>query len=139
MKKYYLLNGSFVKLLIASILCLACLDQASAQSISLFGIDASNFPMMKGKFYAFDAAGNQLRPSAGELSLTENGQQRTITSVTCPPQQPPKALSVVLVIDVSGSMSSGVGSVPNIELAKSAARAWVNGLPLAVEICISNF
>ncbi|HLP27064.1 MAG TPA: choice-of-anchor D domain-containing protein [Candidatus Didemnitutus sp.] len=95
---------------------------------------------MKAKFYAFDAAGNQQQPSVGALSLTENGQPRTITSVTCPPQQPPKALSVVLVIDVSGSMGSGYGSVPNIELAKAAARAWVNGLPLGKSECaISTF
>ena len=93
---------TIMKLLIVSLLCLGCLHQASAQSITLADVDASNFPIMKGKFYAFDAAGNQQQPSVGELSLTENGQQRTITSVTCPPQQPPKALSVVLVIDVSG-------------------------------------
>jgi len=131
---------TIMKLLIASILCLACLNQASAQSITLFDVDASNFPTLRAKFYAIDAAGNQQRPSAGELSLSENGQARTITSVTCPPQQPPKALSVVLVIDISGSMGSGYGSVPNIELAKSAARAWVNGLPLGSSECaITSF
>ncbi|MBK7411739.1 MAG: choice-of-anchor D domain-containing protein [Ignavibacteria bacterium] len=129
-----------MKLLIASFLCLACLHQANAQSITLFDVDTSKFPTMTGKIWAFDAAGNQQRPSASELSLTENGQPRTITSITCPPQQPPKALSVVLVIDVSGSMGSGYGSEPNIELAKSAARAWVNGLPLGRSECaITSF
>ncbi|MBK7186793.1 MAG: VWA domain-containing protein [Ignavibacteria bacterium] len=129
-----------MKLLIASLLCLACLHQANAQSITLFDVDTSKFPTMTGKIWAFDAAGNQQRPSASELSLTENGQPRTITSITCPPQQPPKALSVVLVIDVSGSMGSGYGSVPNIELAKTAARAWVNGLPLDESECaITSF
>ncbi|MBK6760480.1 MAG: choice-of-anchor D domain-containing protein [Ignavibacteria bacterium] len=131
---------TIIKLLIASLLCLACLHQANAQSITLFDVDTSKFPTMTGKIWAFDAAGNQQRPSASELSLTENGQPRTITSITCPPQQPPKALSVVLVIDVSGSMGSGYGSVPNIELAKSAARAWVNGLPLGESECaITSF
>ena len=131
---------TIMKLLITSLLCLACLDQASAQSITLFDVDASSFPTIKAKFYAFDAAGNQQQPSAGELSLTENGKPRTIASVICPPLQPPEAISVVLVIDVSGSMGSGRGSVPNIELAKSAARAFVSGLPLGESECaITSF
>ncbi|HLP27065.1 MAG TPA: VWA domain-containing protein, partial [Candidatus Didemnitutus sp.] len=76
---------------------------------------------MKAKFYAFDAAGNQQRPSAGELTLTENGQPRTITSVTCPPQQPPKVISVAMSVDISGSMSSSdYGDIP-VELGKLTA------------------
>jgi len=106
-----------------------------AQSLSLFDVDASNFPTMKAKFYAFDAAGKQVRPSAGELSLTESGQLRTIINVTCPPPPPPVAISSVLTVDVSGSMSGGSGGTANINLAKAAAKAWIQGLPAGLSEC----
>ncbi len=123
------------------ILCLLlCTQTLYSQSLSLFDIDTTNFPAMKAKFYAFDATGNQVRPSASELSLKENGTARTITNVSCPPPVPPKALSSVLVIDVSGSMSWGATGIPNIDLAKAAATAWVNGLPLGKSECaITSF
>jgi WD40 repeat protein/uncharacterized protein YegL len=111
-----------------------------SQSISIFDIDTTNFPTMRAKFYAFDAASNQARPSASELTLSEDGIQRTITNVSCPVNPNPRAISSVLVIDVSGSMSSGSGGTPNIELAKIASRAWVNGIPLGKSNCaITSF
>ncbi|MBX7156661.1 MAG: choice-of-anchor D domain-containing protein [Bacteriodetes bacterium] len=124
-----------MKHILAILLCIGWVQQTQAQSINLFGVDATNFPTMKGKFYAFDAAGNQQRPSASELTLTENGIPQTITNVSCPPAMILKSLSSVLVVDVSGSMSSGSGSSPNIDLAKTAARAWINGLPLGKSEC----
>ena len=111
-----------------------------SQSLNLFDIDASNHPLMKGKLYAFDAQGKQLNPSASDLTLTENGIARTITNVSCPPPGTISAISSVLVIDVSGSMSITMGNAMNIELAKSAARAWVNGLPQGKSQCaITSF
>ncbi len=109
---------------------------AHSQSLSLFDVDATNFPTIKAKFFAFDKEGNQitnLSPSSFELN--ENGKGRALTIVSCPEPQPPQALSSVLTIDVSGSMRSG-----NINLAKEAARAWVEGLPLGKSECaISSF
>ncbi|HRE59227.1 MAG TPA: hypothetical protein PLW09_15540, partial [Candidatus Kapabacteria bacterium] len=95
------------------ILCLLLSAQTIySQSINLFDIDTTNFPAMKAKFFALDATGNQVRPSGSELSLKENGLMRTITNVSCPPSAPPKALSSVLVIDISGSMSWGATGIP---------------------------
>jgi WD40 repeat protein/uncharacterized protein YegL len=129
-----------MKFLFVFVLSILCIEHLHAQSLSLFSLDATNFPAIKGKFYAFDAAGQQQRPTVGELALTENGQPRTITSVICPPPNPPKALSSVLVIDVSGSMGWGSGSTINMDLAKAAAREWVNGLPLGASECaITSF
>ena len=110
-----------------------CTDTFS-QSLSLFDVNGSNFPTMRGKFYAFDTQGQQIRPSVGDLAITENGVSRTITSVSCPPGVPSPALSSVLVIDVSGSMDWGIQD-KNITLAKAAATAWVNGLPLGTSEC----
>ncbi|MBL7974035.1 MAG: VWA domain-containing protein, partial [Candidatus Kapabacteria bacterium] len=123
-----------MKHILVILLCVGWVQQAQAQSINLFGVDATNFPTMKGKFYAFDAAGNQQRPSASELTLTENGIPRTITNVSCPPAMQ-KAISSVLVVDVSGSMSGG-----GIGLAQVATRSWVHALPLGKSECaITSF
>ncbi|HRE59444.1 MAG TPA: SUMF1/EgtB/PvdO family nonheme iron enzyme [Candidatus Kapabacteria bacterium] len=123
------------------ILCmLLCTQTLYSQSLSLFDIDTSNFPAMKAKFYAFDAQRNQQSPNIGDMTLKENGVMRTIININCPPPAPPKALSSVLVIDVSGSMSWGATGIPNIDLAKAAAIAWVNGLPLGRSECaITSF
>ena len=111
-----------------------------SQSLSLFDIDTTNFPTIRGKFYAFDGDGKQQRPNIVELSITENGTVRTITNVSCPPPQPPKAISSVLVFDVSGSMSRVNGNTTNMDLAKAAARLWVNNLPLGTSECaITSF
>lgn len=106
-----------------------------AQSLTLFDIDASAHPTMRAKFYAFDAQGNVQRPLAAELAITEDGVSRTITNVTCPTPAPPRALSSVLVVDVSGSMSGSINNTSKIDLAQSAARSWVNALPLGNSEC----
>ncbi len=110
-------------------------SEISAQSLSVFNLDATNFPTMKAKFYAFDANGQQQNPSASEITVTEDGINRNVTNITCPPTAPPKALSSVLVMDVSGSMSSGSGGVANINLAKAAATTWIQGVPLGPSEC----
>lgn len=129
-----------MKHLVTLILSLACIHTMNAQSLSLFGIDASNFPHMKGKFYAFDAGGKQQYPGIGDFSITENTISRTITGVTCPAPTSPKILSTVLVIDVSGSMKRTSGSSKNIDIAKTAAYTWVRSLPEdASECAVTSF
>jgi WD40 repeat protein len=90
-----------MKYIFTLILCLVSIQQADAQSLSLFNIDVSNFPTMKAKFFAFDAANKQQRPNKSELTITENGQPRTITNVTCPPDTI-KSLSVCIMVDTYG-------------------------------------
>ncbi|MDP4228849.1 MAG: SBBP repeat-containing protein [Bacteroidota bacterium] len=119
---------------------LAAISVASGQNLTAFNLDATNFPTMKAKFYAFDAAGNEQHPSPSQISVAENGIQRNVTSVTCPPAAPPKALSSVLVMDVSGSMGSGFGNATNMDIAKAAATFWTNSIPLGLSECaVSSF
>ncbi len=116
-----------MKHLVAFLLCVMSIQVVNAQSISLFGIDASNFPTMKGKFYAFDAAGQQQRPGISELTLTENGQSRAITSVSCP-NNPPSSLSVCIMVDANNY----------IEIARKGSERLVNFLtPTKDEIGIT--
>lgn len=89
------------------------------QSINLFDIDTRNFPIIKGKIYAFDSSNNQLSPTISDTKLFENNIERDIISINCPPPMSPRQLSSVLTIDISGSMSGA-----NITLAKAGALAW---------------
>ena len=92
----------------------------------------TNLPSVKAKFYAFDAAGNQIKNlSPTDFEVIENGLVRTVTNVTCPISIP-VAVSSVLVFDMSGSMSEGP---PRIESAKKAANAWINALPAGQSEC----
>ncbi|MES2765210.1 MAG: choice-of-anchor D domain-containing protein [Bacteroidota bacterium] len=102
----------------------------SAQSLDVFNIDASGFPVIKANFYAFDKDGKQISTLApSDFKITEDGVARTVKTISCPPVAPPRALSSVLTMDISGSMGSRSGNISNLELAKTAARAWIAGLP----------
>lgn len=106
-----------------------------AQNLHVFQVDASGYPIIKAKLYAFDTAGVQQRPAAGDVTVTENGIQRTVNSNSCPEAAPPKTLSSVLVIDVSGSMAEGETGVPNIDLAKAAATEWTKSVGIGQNEC----
>lgn len=95
---------------------------------------------MKAKFYAFDNAGNQQSPNPSDITITEDGVPRTVLSVTCPPPTPSRPLSSVLVMDVSGSMSSDAGGKSRISIAQDVARLWVNAMPQGQSECaITSF
>lgn len=116
-------------------LCLLTLvwSESSGQLLQIFDADASNFPTMRAKMLALDAKLKPVSPQTGDLTLHENGTPRIISGITCPPPAPPIPLSSVLVIDVSGSMGNGLPA--NIELAKTAARKWVNILDFTTSEC----
>ncbi len=118
------------------LLFLACTSSLFSQSLTVFGVDASAYPTMRAKFYAFDANGNQLTGlSPGDLQLREDGIARTITRISCPPVSPPVAISSVLTIDVSISMLGA-----RIQVAKAGARAWIDALaPGRSECALTSF
>ena len=117
------------------LLSLIATGTAVAQNLQVFDLDTSAFPTMKAKFYAFDANGQQQNPTTTDIAITENGTARTVLSISCPEAAQPKTLSSVLVMDVSGSMGSGSGSVINLDLAKAAADEWTKNLLLGPNEC----
>jgi uncharacterized protein YegL len=122
--------------LLAAGVCLYAPFDARGQSLQISAVDASNFPTVRSKMYCLDERGLQMRSlSPEQFTLTENGLPRTVRAIACPPilgVLPP--LSVVLAIDVSGSME-GAG----IQLVRHAAEAFIMGLPLQSECAITSF
>lgn len=129
--------------LLHSVLLLATLPlyfgELAAQQLVVSSLDASNFPTISAKVYLLDSTGKPLRNmNERTIRVRENGVERRVTAVDCPSPTPIDALSSVLTIDVSGSMANtpdGRAGTPNMDLAKSAARAWVEGLPAGASEC----
>ncbi len=71
---------------------------AYSQGISLFNIDPSGFPTIKAKFYAYDKEGKPIRPSMNEVKLKEDGENRSILRIKCPPSGP-QPISVGIMVD----------------------------------------
>lgn len=117
------------KYILCFFLFLFAVQATFAQSLSLFDIDKSSYPNIKAKFYSFDRNGAQIKHLKSELSIFENGINRSIVRVDCPPGPPQKSLSSVLVMDVSYSMLYSNSSATNLELAQAAAISWINALP----------
>jgi len=111
-------------------------NELMSQTFFVYDIETSSFPTLKAKFYATDSLGNRiLNLSPSDIIVKEDGMERKVLSVSCPDPQPPKALSAVLVIDASGSMFG-----KNILMAKRAAIAWVEAIPLGKSECaITSF
>lgn len=100
---------------------------AMSQSLSVFDVEASNFPTIKAKFFAFAQDGKQitnLNPS--DFEVKEDGQPRSVTKVSCPAPLPFQKVSVAMSIDISGSMAySEFGEIP-VELGKTTAKELCN-------------
>jgi WD40 repeat protein len=113
----------------------------TAQTLTLFNVNTAQFPRVVGaNFFALDTAGNPLRGlTETTMRLSEEGITRRVLSVSCPPPTPPRALSLVLTLDVSGSMAAVRKSgVSNMVLAKRAANAVVNALRLGTSATLSE-
>jgi hypothetical protein len=111
-------------------------SRANSQSLSVFDIDTTNYPIMKAKFFACDKDGkhvSNITPS--DLIVTENGQPRSIIDVSCPLPKPPLDLSVVITMEMSCSMKwSGA------QTAYATANAIIERLPTANSECaITSF
>jgi len=104
---------------------------AQAQTLTVFDVDASAFPKMKAKVFAFDESGNQIPDlSKYNIVLTEDGVEKAGVKLNCPPAKPVQPLSTILTVDVSGSMCG-----KSLDILKAAATAWIKLLPLGKSEC----
>ncbi len=112
------------------LLCVFC-NPASAQELSVFDLDASGYPTIKGKFFALDSNGLPIRGlTPGDFRVTENGTTTKVTLVSCPDIKPAEPASVAISIDVSASMKRGKGEMSPLDLAKLSATNLTNALSL---------
>src|SRR5690606_32639176 len=96
-------------------------------------LDDAGFPVMSAGLYALDGRGALIHSlDRSDVVMRENGVEGEVLDVSCPPVPPPAALSSVLMIDISGSMNFGG---PNIDIARTAARTWIEALPLGLSEC----
>jgi hypothetical protein len=120
-----------MKIIVLSLIYISIFVPVFGQSIEFFDIDASAFPIMKAKFLALDTNGEQLKDvTINDFSIKEEGNVRKIISVTCNKIVELEPVSTVLVMDASGSMAR-----KNLDLAKAAASAWINGMPEGESEC----
>ncbi|MCU0425509.1 MAG: choice-of-anchor D domain-containing protein [Candidatus Kapabacteria bacterium] len=125
-------NSAYSSLLLLLWFVLAIAPHLQAQTLSLFNVSPTNFPQVRGQFYAIDSLG-RLVTAVGLQNTTmfENGTERRIISISCPTPPPPRPLSAILTLDVSGSMSAARdGRTRNIDIMQGAAKAFVNALTL---------
>ncbi|MEI6091365.1 MAG: choice-of-anchor D domain-containing protein [bacterium] len=108
---------------ITFLLILVNCHYADCQSLSVFKVDASAFPIIKAKVYAFDATGNQIKNlSPSDFELKENGITRNVIDLSCPNTKPAQRVSIAMSIDVSGSMFNGENGEFPVELGKVTAK-----------------
>ena len=107
-----------------------------AQTLVVYDVQTDEYPSVNAKFFAFDENGKQITDlSEEDFQVIEHGEEREVTYVTCPVPKPPQPISSVLTIDISGSMKG-----ESLEIAKSAAKVWVNMLPLnSSECAVTSF
>lgn len=106
-------------------------QSVQSQTFSVFAPNADEYPTMKARVYALDENGEQIyNLDKSQLKIRQGDEELEVLSISCPTPRPPDAISSVLTIDISGSMN-GRG----LEKAKSAAKAWINALPLGKSEC----
>ena len=111
---------------LALLLAFAPLQAASAQdgqaNLRITQVDNSNFPKVTVYVSATDTNGNPLGIDPQQLQISENGQIMHLEQVSGSGET--GGLTVLLVMDVSGSMNNG----GKLDGAKAAARAFVDQL-----------
>lgn len=107
-----------------------------ARSVSIYGIKSDRYPVVSAKFFILDDNGERIIVNDKEkFRIFENNAEKEVISVYCPIKTDAERISSVLTIDVSGSMLG-----KNMELAKLAARTWINTLNLERSQCaITSF
>lgn len=124
-----------MKLLLCFLTVIFEVGLADAQSLSIFDVDTSSFPVMKAKFFALDRPGNSIKNLvASDFVLTECGIPREIVSITNFDETVPENISIALVADISAQLS------PSIDLMKYTAKEIINTLPAGrFEAAITSF
>lgn len=106
-----------------------------SQSVQLFNIDASNYPLIKSNILLLDVNGNVIySPNKDYFNLFENGIEREVISLECGNIPEKKATSTILSMDLSLSMK-GI----SFNLAIQGANSLIELINSKSEVAISGF
>ena len=112
-------------------------------SLHVFNIDPSDYPVVRGEFYAYDEDRTLIRDlTVDDMTVDENLTSVPILSITCPEPQTPPDISAVLAIDISGSMNERLkGQIrTRLDVVKEAANLWVETMRYEPSACaITSF
>ncbi len=105
---------------------------AFSQSIYFYEPDISEFPTVKVRLQAQNAVGNPFQLVNTDFDVKENGESMNETvNIDCSPKPDTPAVAVIVMIDVSGSMTEELApdsDQTKIEWAKYALRKFVDSL-----------
>lgn len=121
---------------INTILLTVCINFSYAQHLSLFELDKSEYPKIQAKFYAFNESNEQqTNLTISNSTIKENGAEQKLIEVINPKYSGPVRTSVVLTLDISGSMEG-----ENMKISQAAANAIIDLIPLhQSEVAINSF
>ncbi|GAB5464752.1 MAG: hypothetical protein Kapaf2KO_01880 [Candidatus Kapaibacteriales bacterium] len=76
-----------------------------SQNLNVFNINPSDYPTVSASFILTDEFNQQVKVlDVSEFEVFEDGIERDVISVECPPAQGKKNVSAIIAIDISGSM-----------------------------------
>lgn len=105
---------------------------AQKASFTFLGFEAHDYPRLRARFFLTDSAGGVIRDLfPADFHIRDNGVDYSPLVLSCPSPAPPARLSSVLAVDISGSMFNR----GNIEIARAAADAWIEAIPLGYSEC----
>lgn len=117
------------------LLAFLCGFQLFADTYHLESVTPLPYPQMKVTFFPVASDGKILSPTLGDFSAAIDGKPLKITSLNCPTRSSIQ-LSLSIVVDVSGSMSSGA---PNMLLAKNIATKLLENIDKNSEFAVTAF
>jgi len=126
----------FIKQKLIILLVILIPNSSNAQYFKIFDIDTTNYPEIKAKYVAVDEKGRQIHNfKKNDIKLYENNEPVIINQHINSVKGTPQALSIVLTVDVSGSMNN-----KRMEIAKEASKTVIKLTPLEIsEIAITSF
>jgi hypothetical protein len=125
----------FMVKVLTFLLAFLCGFQLFADTYHLESVTPLPYPQMKVSFFPVASDGKILSPTIGNFSASIDGKPLTIASLNCPTKNSIQ-LSLSIVVDVSGSMSSGA---PNMLLAKNIATKLLENIDKNSEIAVTAF
>ncbi|MFP4528584.1 MAG: choice-of-anchor D domain-containing protein [Candidatus Kapaibacterium sp.] len=103
----------------------------SAQTLIVGDTRSDEYPLIRTEFFLVDSDLEIVRNiAADDITITESGLQRDIVSLDCSGHSRLTKISSVLAIDISSSMDGS-----RLNAAKSAARNWIDRIPLDSSEC----